>query len=334
MTDDCPAFVRAVFYTKTPQKEELNAMASSKPKDSARLRSDLILLLAAIVWGGGFVAQRSASFHLGFFAFNGVRFLLGGLVMLPFVIKRLWHQPGKLWWIIPAGILLFAGSSLQQAGITTTSAGTAGFITGIYVVLVPLLMSLFWKYKTKPVVWIAAVAALGGTYLLSTGGAALTPSAGNLIVLAGSLVWAFHVIVVGFAVKKVDIFLFSVGQFLLCGFLHLVSSFFYDPPTLIAIQSSWLAILYGGLGSVVIGFTLQAVGQRKAPASDAALILSLESVFAAIFGALILKEQMNPIQITGCAIILAAIIVAQLPAFQPKPDVLTDGDHPAAGPIS
>lgn len=293
-------------------------MHSLKSIFTDRLKSDLILLIAAIVWGGGFVAQRSASAHLGFFAFNGVRFLLGGLVMLPFVINRLRNKPGQLLWILPAGAILFAGSSLQQAGITTTSAGTAGFITGVYVVLVPLLLSLFWKHKTKPVIWFAAIAALGGTYLLSTGGADLTPSKGNLIVLIGALVWAFHVIVVGFAVRKVDVFVFSVGQFLFCGMLHMISSIFVSPPTWSAIQVSWLSILYAGLGSVVIGFTLQAIGQRKAPASDAALILSLESVFAAVFGALILAETMNFIQIVGCVIILTAIVVAQLPAFQPK----------------
>ncbi len=296
-------------------------MQSKNTFGSTRLKSDLILLLAAIVWGGGFVAQRSASFHLGFFAFNGVRFLLGGLVMLPFVIHRLRQQPGNLLWILPGGLLLYGGSSLQQAGIATTSAGTAGFITGVYVVLVPILMSLLWKHKVKPVIWVAALAALAGTYLLSTGGTALTPSKGNVIVLIGSLVWAFHVIVVGFAVKKIDVFVFSVGQFLLCGLLHLVSSLFVNPPTWAAMQNSWLSILYAGLGSVVIGFTLQAIGQRNAPASDAALILSLESVFAAVFGALILAEKMNLLQIVGCLIILAAIVVAQLPVFQPKPEV-------------
>lgn len=303
-----PHFNRESFYSMPP----------SKSIDSTRIKSDLILLLAAIVWGGGFAAQRTASFHLGFFAFNGIRFLLGGLVMLPFILKRLRGQPGNLWWVLPAGVLLFAASSLQQAGIATTSAGTAGFITGTYVVLVPVLMTLFWKYKTKPVVWIAALVALGGTYLLSTGGSTLTPSSGNILILAGALIWAFHVIVVGFAVKKVDVFVFSVGQFLVCGFLHILSSLIVDPPTLSAIQSSWSSILYAGLGSVAIGFTLQAVGQRKAPAADAALLLSLESVFAAISGALILKEQMNFIQVVGCAIILGAIVAAQLPAFQPK----------------
>ncbi len=291
----------------------------TQSKTTTRLKSDLILLLAALVWGAGFVAQRSASFHLSFFAFNGVRFLLGGLVMLPFVIQRLRHQPGKLGWIFPAGALLYVGSSLQQAGITTTTAGTAGFITGIYVVLVPLLMALFWKHKTRPVVWVAALAALVGTWLLSTGGSALTPSSGNVILLVGSIVWAFHVIVVGFAVKHVDVFVFSVGQFLFCGLLHLVSSLFTSPPTIATITAALPAVLYAGLGSVVIGFTLQAVGQRKAPAADAALVLSLESVFAAIFGALMLGEHMNFIQIIGCGIIMAAIVVAQLPALKNNP---------------
>ncbi|MBA4375241.1 MAG: EamA family transporter [Anaerolinea sp.] len=289
-----------------------------KLSNSTRLTSDLILLLAAVIWGGGFVAQRSASFHLGFFAFNGLRFLLGGLVMLPFIIKRLRNSPGNLNWIVPAGLLLFSASALQQAGVATTSAGTAGFITGIYVVLVPLILTLVWRHKTKPIVWIAALAAMAGTYLLSTGGTMLTPSSGNLLLLAGSLLWAFHVIVVGFAVKKADVFVFSVGQFLLCGMLHLISSLFIEPPTLAGLQDGWMPILYAGLGSVVIGFTLQAVGQRNAPAADAALILSLESVFAAVFGAIILSERMNLIQIIGCTVILIAIVSAQLPSLRPK----------------
>jgi drug/metabolite transporter (DMT)-like permease len=256
--------------------------------NSRRITSDLILVFTAIVWGGGFVAQRMASSHLGFFSFNGIRFLLAGLVMVPFVIHRFKNTPRNLIWILPAGVLLFAASALQQAGIKTTTAGAAGFITGVYVVLVPLLLFLVWKQKTKRIVWIAALAALGGTYLLSTGGARLKPSAGDMILLAGALLWAFHVIIVGMAVKKMDVFVFSVGQFILCGILHLMFSTFVEPATVEGIKGAWGAILYGGLGSVAIGFTLQAVGQRHAPAADAALILSIESVFAAIFGALIL----------------------------------------------
>ena len=285
---------------------------------STRLKSDLILLLAALIWGGGFVAQRSASFHLGFFTFNGLRFLLGGLVMLPFVIGRLKKSPGPLWWIVPSGILLFSASALQQAGVGTTSAGNAGFITGMYVVFVPVLLKIIWRQKNSPVIWIAALIALGGTYLLSTGCDRLTPSSGNLVLLSGSLLWAFHVITVGFAVKKLDVFVFSVGQFLVCGLLHIFFSVVFQTTSMVAIQEALPSLLYAGLGSVVLGFTLQAVGQRRAPAADAALILSLESVFAAISGALLLGERMNMIQITGCAIILIAMMVAQYPLLYPK----------------
>lgn len=290
-------------------------MTPSSPR-SQRLTSDILLLLAAIVWGGGFVAQRQASANLGFFSFNAVRFLLAGMVMLPFIIPRIRKVNRSFLWILPAGLLLYGGSALQQAGIETTSAGSAGFITGVYVVLVPLLLAVFWKVRTKPVIWLAALAAIGGTYLLSTGGKSLTPSTGDLIVLAGSLVWAFHVIIVGLSVNKMDVFVFSTGQFLLCGLLHLVSSFFTTPPDLANIRLVLPSLLYAGLGSIVIGFTLQAVGQKHAPAADAALLLSLEAVFAAVFGALFLSERMTPIQIIGCVIIMAAILGAQLAALR------------------
>lgn len=293
---------------------------------SQRLKSDIFLLLAAILWGGGFVAQRSASVNLGFFSFNAVRFLLAGVVMLPFILPRLRSINLKYLWILPAGTLLYGGSALQQAGIETTSAGSAGFITGVYVVLVPLLLAIFWKVKTRLIIWLAALAALGGTYMLSTGGVSTKPSTGDLIVLAGSFVWAAHVIVVGLAVNKLDVFVFSVGQFLLCGILHLVSSFFTAPPDLQNILISLPSVLYAGLASVVLGFTLQAVGQKHAPSADAALILSLEAVFAAVFGALIIGERMNAIQIIGCVIIMVSILGAQLIMLRSKNKMV---DNPA-----
>lgn len=277
-----------------------------------RLISDLFLFLAAAIWGGGFVAQRVASFHLGFFGFNGVRFLLAGFALLPFVLKRFGNLRKTYGWILVSGLILFLGSALQQAGLETTNAGTTGFITGVYVVIVPVILAIFWKKRTSAVTWISALAALGGTYLLSTGGSRLEPSAGNLLILAGAFLWALHVIVVGFAVQKMDVFAFSVGQFLVCGFLHTVMSFFFEPLTFSAIRLSWLALAYAGLCSVALGFTFQAIGQRKAPATDAALILSLEAVFAALAGILFLHEKMNWVQVLGCAIIMIAILVAQL----------------------
>lgn len=277
-----------------------------------RLSADLLLLLAALIWGVGFVAQRLSSFHLGFFGFNGLRFLMGGLVILPFVIKPLFHSGRRLLWVLLAGMVLFAASALQQAGIETTSAGSAGFITGVYVVLVPLLLALFWRQPSSPTTWIAAAAALVGFYLLSTGGEKLNPAAGDLLVLGGSLVWALHVIVVGMAVQKMDVFAFSAGQFLVCAVLHLVFSLFTEPVTTAALKASWLPLVYAGLFSAAGGFTLQALGQRKAPASDAALLLSLEAVFAALAGVVFLQERMNWIQLVGCGIILAAILFSQL----------------------
>jgi len=277
-----------------------------------RIFADLALLLAAIIWGGGFVAQREGSLYLGFFAFNAIRFLMAGLVLLPLGLRKMGKLDRKLLWIIPAGLLLFGGSALQQAGLETTSASAAGFITGLYVVLVPLFLALFWRVKVPFLNWIAALAALFGTYLLSTSGKGFSPSTGDLLVLIGAFIWPFHVIVVGLAARKMNLFAFSVGQFLVCGVLNLVFSLFTRPITWTAVESCWPALLYGGLISVAGGFTLQVLGQTKAPTADATLILSLEAVFAAIFGALLLMERLNTVQIIGCAIIMISILGSQI----------------------
>jgi drug/metabolite transporter (DMT)-like permease len=284
----------------------------AKNRNIGRLSADLLMLLAAILWGGGFIAQRVASDKLGFFAYNGVRFLLAGLLLLPIALKNLRPFNKKLYWILPAGVLLFAGSAFQQAGLKTTTAGAAGFITGVYVVLVPLFLSLFWKSKIPWINWLAALAALAGTYLLSTSGKGFTPSRGDILELIGAGLWAFHVIVVGMAARELNVFVFSAGQFLMCGLINLGCSLFIDPPTSSAILAVWPAIIYGGVFSVAGGFTLQAIGQSKAPATDASLILSLEAVFAAVFGALLLGEKMDAAQIIGCAIIMASILTVQL----------------------
>jgi drug/metabolite transporter (DMT)-like permease len=277
-----------------------------------RIEADLMMLLAAIIWGGGFVAQRIATRYIGPFTFNGIRFALAGILLLPIVLRSLKRLDKKLLWIFPAGILLFGGSALQQIGLATTTAGSAGFITGVYVVLVPVFLSLLWRNKIPAVNWIAAIIALGGTYLLSTGGELIRPGSGDLFELVGAVVWAFHVIVVGLAVRELDSFVFSVGQFLVCGTINLIVGQFVSPLSWTAVQPAIPALLYAGVFSVAIGFTLQAIGQSRAPTTDAVLILSLESVFGAIFGALFLAERMNWVQILGAAIILTTIIGAQI----------------------
>lgn len=298
-------------------------MISRRSFASTRLTSDLILLLTALIWGGGFVSQRLAAQYLGFFAFNGVRFLLAALVMLPFILRLIGKPDRSLLWILPAGVLLFAGSALQQAGLESTSAANGGFLTSIYVLLVPLFMALFWKKPTPVVNWIAALAAVGGSYLLSTGGTGTLPSKGDLLVIIGSVLWALHVIVVGLAVKRLNAFIFSVGQFMLSGLLNLGFSIFTRPVTLPDLQAALPAVLYAGLGSVAIGFTLQAIGQRHAPPSDAALILSLESVFAAIGGFFILREGLAPLQLAGAGLIFCAITAAQWVQMKQNAALLT-----------
>lgn len=281
-------------------------------KDKERILADLAMLLAAIIWGGGFVAQRQATDHLDFFAYNALRFLLAGLVILPLAIKHLHLNKETLIWIGLCGAAMFAGSALQQAGLQTTTAASAGFITGLYVVLVPLFLAIFWRLKIPALNWLAALAALFGTYLLSTSGKGFNISTGDLLELAGAFVWPFHVIIVGFAAKKVNPFVLSAGQSLFCGALHLTFSYFFQPITAAAALATLWPILYGGLFSVAGGFTLQTFGQSKAPTADSALILSLESVFAAIFGVLLLGEKMNPVQVLGSVIIMASIFGVQI----------------------
>lgn len=281
-------------------------------KDKERILADLAMLLAAVIWGGGFVAQRQATDHLDFFAYNALRFLLAGLVILPLAIKRLNLNKESILWILLSGGALFIGSALQQAGLQTTTAASAGFITGLYVVLVPLFLAIFWRLKIPALNWLAALAALYGTYLLSTSGKGFNISTGDLLELAGAFVWPFHVIIVGFAAKKLNPFVLSAGQSLVCGLLNLGFSFFFQPITSAAALATILPILYGGIFSVAGGFTLQTLGQSKAPTADSALILSLESVFAAIFGVLLLGEKMNPIQILGSVIIMTSIFGVQV----------------------
>jgi len=281
-------------------------------RSKARIQADLLMFLAAIIWGGGFVAQRYATRYIDLFAYNGLRFTLAGLILLPIGLRFMGKPNKQFLWIVPAGLLLFGGSSLQQAGMRTISAGSAGFITGVYVVLVPLFLALIWRVKVPVLNWVAALIALGGTYLLSTGGQSIRPSTGDWLELAGAAVWAFHIIVVGLAVRKLNIFAFSVGQFLLCGLLNLALTHFAQPLSMTTILPALPYILYGGILSVAVGFTLQAIGQKKAPAVDAVLILSLEAVFAAVFGALILFERMNWVQILGCVIIFVTIVGAQI----------------------
>jgi drug/metabolite transporter (DMT)-like permease len=282
-----------------------------------RLKADLALLLTALVWGSGFVAQRVAANHnLGAFTFNGGRFLLGALLLLLLARRGAKPKPSNLLWMLLAGVLLFSSSALQQAGMSYTSAANAGFITGLYVVIVPLILTLAFKQHIGLLSWVAALLAVAGVWMLSAQGSfRLAP--GDGLELAGSLLWALHVIVVGWAILKLDVLLFSAGQCLVAGLLSLAAAAAFELPVTPALSSIWWVILFSACVPIAMGFTLQAWGQKHAPAADAAVLLSMEAVFAALCGYIFLKESLTPGQIAGCALMLAAMLLAQI---KRKPD--------------
>ena len=277
-----------------------------------RIKANLILLLTALIWGSAFVAQRLAASQLGVFLINGSRFLLGGLILLALARFRMDLSWKKLRWMLLAGGLLFAASALQQAGLITTTAANAGFITGIYVVLVPVLLLVFGRQSQAWPVWAAVILTMVGMYLLS-GTGEIRFIIGDWLVLIGALFWALHVIVVGRAVEQVDVLQFSAGQFLVTAVLDFAFGLPLEWGTLPGLADAWPAILYIGIFSTSIAYTLQAYGQKFAPPADAAIILSMEAVFSAIFGYLILAEKLNWSQLLGCALIFGAILLAQYP---------------------
>ncbi len=275
-----------------------------------RLKADLTLFLVAVIWGTAFVAQRIAGQQDVVYLFNGARYLLAALVVLPFVNRRE-SIPGGQWkWMSVAGFLLFVASALQQVGIIYTTAGNAGFITSLYVVLIPIVLLVFWKEKPH---WLSVVAvglAMFGAFLLSTGGQ-FELRGGDALELVGALFWSFHVIVLGKFASRYDAMSFSVGQLAICGLLNLGVGVFVEPFQSIANISLIGAILYTAIFSLGIAYTLQVWAQRHTPPADAALLLGLESVFSVISGWLILHEQLVGIQVVGCSLILLAVLLSQ-----------------------
>jgi drug/metabolite transporter (DMT)-like permease len=282
----------------------------------------------AIIWGSAFVAQRTGNELVGPFTFNAVRFLVGGLVLLPLVIWQQIHKRSptlsptstqeKEEWRGGAilGVILFSGASLQQLGLVTTTAGKGGFITGLYVVIVPLLLALFWRERTRWSNWIGAVLAVAGLFLLSINiGAALELNRGDGWVLLGSFMWALHVIAMGRIAPGRDPLRLALTQYIVCALLCGVAALALEWGDWDGIRQAAPSILYAGVFSTGLAYTGQVVAQRHAPAADAAIILSMEAVFAALSGWLFLSETMRPQQALGCALMFAGMMLAQLPSF-------------------
>ena len=286
-----------------------------------RLRADLTLLLVSVIWGSAFVAQRVAGQMGSVYLFNGARYLLAALVVLPLALRvgkasslkgqdinATCSREGYKWMFV-AGFLLFLGSAFQQAGLVSTTAGNAGFITSLYVVLVPVALFIVWREKPHWMSIVAVALAGVGAFLLSTGGS-FEVQPGDALELFGALFWTFHVIVLGKYASKFEAMSFSVGQLIVCAILNLGLGVFVEP----SLTFSWPlfgAIAYTAFFSLGLCYTLQIWAQRHTPPADAALILSLESVFSVLSGWFLLNENLAAIQIAGCALIFSAVVLSQ-----------------------
>lgn len=286
----------------------------------SRIQANLLLTVVALIWGSAFVAQNRGMADVGPLLFTGVRFLIGAAVVLPLAVlewRRLHRERRPLTRLDGAHIALLGGlmtlgAVMQQIGIQFTSVTNAGFLTAIYVPLVPVLAWLLLRQVAHWSVWPAAAGCLVGAFLLS-GAHELNVGLGDLWVAGSAVPWALHVLMVGrWADRMGAPFLVAGGQFAVCGVLSLAAAFAMEPVRWAGIEAAAWPIAYTGLLSVGVAFTAQVVAQRYAHAADAAIILSAETLFAAAFGHLLLGERLNGAGLAGCGLMLASILLVQL----------------------
>ncbi|MCF8160517.1 MAG: DMT family transporter [Polaromonas sp.] len=285
-----------------------------------RVHANVLLMLVALIWGSAFVAQSQGMAHVGPLTFTAVRFLIGSLVVAPLM----WLEWQKLerkaqalqkadgLKITGLGSLLLAGAAMQQIGIVSTSVTNAGFLTALYVPLVPVLSWLVLRRLPHWSVWPGALACVVGAYLLS-GAQGLSISSGDLWIIASTLPWAFHVLLVGRIADRMSApFLVAGGQFLVCGLLALGWALVFEPVNWAGLQGAAWTLAYTGVMSVGVAFTAQVVAQRYAHATDAAIVLSAETLVAAMFGHLLMGDRLDAAGIAGCALIFFSMMGVQL----------------------
>ncbi|MEO1827747.1 MAG: DMT family transporter [Pseudomonas sp.] len=283
-------------------------------------RADALMLITALIWGSTFVAQRLGMDHIGPFLYTGLRFAIGAITLLPLIwlLRKPAQAVGRpsrlsrpmLLGSLVLGLVLTLGINMQQIGLMFTTVTNSGFITGLYVILVPVF-GLFIGMRTHKGTWAGAVMALVGMVLLSVT-AEFTVARGDWLQLVGACFWAVHVLLVGALASRYDPILVSFIQFLVCAVVSLTLAVTLEPINFAAIAQALPAILYGGILAVGVAFTLQVVAQKDAITSHAAIILSLEAVFAALAGWLILGETLTPRGLLGCALMLVGMLTAQL----------------------
>lgn len=302
---------------------------------SKKMQSNILLLFTALIWGSSFVAQKSGMDYIEPFTFNGIRMVIGGLVLLPFILlmdrkkardgaaepmsdeEKAKARKKIIAGGICCGLAIFVANSLQHFGVSYTTAGKAGFITTLYVVIVPIISVLLRK-RVRPIMWLCVVLGAVGLYLLCMTDDSFKLAFGDMLVLLCAVAFAVHIMVVDHFAAKLDGTKLSCIQFLTSGILGLVGMAIFESPDINAILDCWLPILYAGVLSCGLGYTFQVIAQKYAEPTVASLLMSLESVFAVISGAILLHETMSMRELTGCAVIFAAVIISQLPEKKKK----------------
>lgn len=317
--------------------------------EKKQLRNSVFLLLTAVIWGVAFVAQSVGMDYVGPFTFNCVRSIIGGIFLIPCIIflrylkkqeknrkisgmsqpcgfaetgkpEKAGGADGKRWPFTRVeliggcccGTALFAASNFQQVGIMHTTVGKAGFITALYVVIVPI-MGLFLKKKASWLVWVSVVLSVVGLYLLCMTSDSLSLSRGDFLVLICAILFSIHIMVIDYFSPKGDGVIMSCIQFVVSGILSGILMLLYETPSLSAVLSAWMPILYAGILSCGVAYTLQVVGQEGMNPTVASLILCLESVISALAGWVILHQALSARELSGCILMFSAIVLAQLP---------------------
>ena len=293
-----------------------------------RLIGSLCILIATIFWGSTFVAQSVGMDHIGPFTFQAVRCALGVIGMLPVIlIADRFKQDGKtsrarwsdrqLWKAgILCGIPLFLACNLQQLGIVDTDAGKSGFLTAMYIVIVPII-GIFLKRKPSVMIPVSVAMAVAGLYFLSFAGVPQV-STGDLLTLGCAFMFAVQITVVDIFVNSVDVLRLNLIQALVCSLLSAVMMFLTETPTLQTLLDCWLPLCYAGFLSMGAAYSLQIIGQKNLEPSAASLIMSLESVFAVLSGWLVLNERLSSLEALGCVLVFAAVILSQVPVKSRK----------------
>ena len=285
-----------------------------------RLQANLLLALAAMIWGSSFVVQQIGTGNLGTISFTGSRFLLGAFVVLPLALRQLAQRRREGYsfsrrdrlGILCTGLVLLTAAVLQQHGILRTSVTNSGFLTALYVPLVPVLGLVLLRRRVHFAIWPASIGCFVGTYILS-GANEVSLAVGDLWVISSTLFWAGHVMLVGIMAGRTQApLVVAAGQFLVCGLGGLLLGYAVEGPQAADFAGALWGILYMGIFSVGMAFTLQVVGQRHTPAADAAIILSAETVFAALGGMIFLGERLSLFQLSGALLILAGILAVEL----------------------